>query len=58
MQEPLPRMIELARGHVNALHVLSSSGEFTSAELTEYVPEVRAHLMGTPIDWLRQGVVS
>jgi hypothetical protein len=40
--DTLSRMIEVARGHQNVLHVLSSCGEFTAAEIVEYLPQVVA----------------
>lgn len=55
MQDPLSRMIELARGHTNVLHVLDESGEFTAAELVEYLPQA---LAAGETDPLRRGVVS
>lgn len=51
----LTRMIEVARGHSNVLHVLSSSGEFTAAEIVEFLPQVLADGARDP---LRQGAVQ
>lgn len=40
--DKLHRMQDLVRGRANAFHVLTSSGEFTSAEILEYWPLVKA----------------
>lgn len=55
MNDPLPRMKELAQGRANAVHVLTSSGEFTAAELIEYLPQALAPGEQDPI---RSGVLS
>lgn len=50
----LRRMIELVHGkRANALHVLTASGEFTAAEIIEYLPQVLAE----DRDPIRQGAV-
>lgn len=53
---PLPRMIEVARGHSNVLQVLLRSGEFTAAEIAEYLPEVQP--FRGECDPLRMGALS
>lgn len=55
MNDPLSRMIELTRGRANAAHVLTASGEFTAAELIEYLPQVLADGEQDPI---RSGALS
>jgi hypothetical protein len=56
--QPIPRMIELtARGNGPVVDVLFSCGEFTRAEIIEYLPEVLAVRRGS-VEPIRCGVVS
>lgn len=55
----LSRMIKVARGHANVADVLFSCGEFTKAEILEYLPEVIGATSTRPVvDPIRQGVLS